>query len=353
MMVALGFVKHDFPYLLQYVDMCYFYKISVLHLDMSNRDLFTIPSKKYPKLPSKDGHYTEEQIAQLVAYASDRGIEIMPEIDMPGHCRCLGEAYPELFGTDNLIHFHEQSISAVKDLFMELCDLFPNSKYIHLGGDEADIDQWLKCPVCREHIQKLGLDKPEKDHYTLREHCYAYFVNEIAKVVFERGRQPVVWEGFAKEGNDYVSKDILVMSWENYYQTTPDLLDAGFTIVNCSWAPLYVVTPYQKWTPEEVFNWNIYKWQPVHPDSPYLKDGLEIQPTDKVIGGQLLAWGGPNLPKYCESIEQGLIIERTLLIERLPYVAQNTWNIRKNITWEEISANVEVLTERLNKIIEV
>ena len=83
--------------------------------------------------------------------------------------------------------------------------------------------------------------------------------------------------------NDFVSKDILIMSWENYYQVTPELIHAGFTVINCSWNPMYIVAPEPAWTPQEIYQWTIYKWTPVHGGSPYIGKGLEISPTDLLL----------------------------------------------------------------------
>ena len=341
---------YDVSYIKSYIDMCYFYKMSVLHLHLSDNESYCIPSDAYPNLNTKETSYTKEQIAEIVAYAEARGVELMPEIEAPGHSLVFQNAYPELFGK-GIIHLHEDSVEAVRTLIREICTLFPYSDYIHVGGEEADIKQWTTCKDCRAYARDHGFNVAMKDKDLLAEQYLGYFINEMANVVKDCGRQPVAWEAFRKGANDYVSKDVIVMSWENYYQTTPDLIAAGFKVINCTWTPLYVVAPYQHWTTQEIFNWDIYKWQPVHPNSPYLNTGLEIEPTDVVLGGQMSAWSGNSMTEYYPSIADGMKAQRDLLIERIPYLAQNTWNVEKNTTYNDLSKQVQVLNAKLYQLI--
>lgn len=339
---------YDVSYIKSYIDMCYFYKMSVLHLHLSDNESYCIPSDAYPNLNTKETSYTKAQIAEIVEYAEARGVELMPEIDVPGHSMVFQKAYPRLFRS-GVIHLHEDSINALKTLIGEICTLFPYSDYIHVGGDEAAIKNW-NCSKCLAYAEKNGFDVNVTDKNLLYERFLAYFMNEMANAVKTNGRQPVIWEGVRKEANDLLAKDIIVMSWENYYQTTPDLLEAGFKVINCAWTPLYVVVPGQKWSTQTIFNWSIYKWGAVHPDSPYLNTGLEIEPTDAVLGAQMSAWSGNILTSYT-SIDKGMEDQRNLLIERIAYVAQNTWNVEKNTNYNDLSKQVQVLNARLYQLI--
>lgn len=352
MMVDLARCWHPFQYLLQYVDMCYFYRVNILHLHFTDSQSYTLPSDCFPKLSTKEQHYTKDEIKKLNEYACARGVMIVPEIDVPGHCEPFQQSYPELFGTSGIICQHNDSIRAMQDLFSELCQMFPNSEYIHIGGDEAEIKKWAECTACRKYGKSLGINPDKMETHLFAERMYANFVQKMADVVFENGKIPIAWEGFSKEVNEYVSKDILLMSWENYYQTAPELLKAGFRIVNCSWNPLYVVTSLVCWEQKNIYDWSIYEWQPVHGGSPYLHTGLEIDPDSDVCGGQLLAWGDQISSHYIENVEQGVIDERNLLLERLPFLAENTWNIRKQRPFEEVKASYDILCQKLRKLIE-
>lgn len=353
MMVDLARNWHPFPYLLTYVDMCYFYKVAVLQLHFTDDQSYTLPSKLYPKLSTENRFYTREQIDELVEYANARGVELSPEIDVPGHCKSFGEAYGDIFGTKGIICQHPDSMEAMRNIFKELCEMFPYSKYVHIGGDEAyAMGEWTKCPKCRAYAKSVGIDSDMEDKRMLEELMYAHFISEMADVCMAQGKQPIVWEGFVKAVNDKISKDILVMSWENYYQLTPELLEAGFQVINCSWNPMYVVAPTTMWKPEELFDWSIYQWKAVHPESPYLETGYKAPKNDKIIGGQLLAWGD-NIPKYSPSIAQGVYDERGFLMERLPMLAENTWNVEKVRAYHSFEKTVSVLQEKMNKLLEV
>lgn len=350
LMVDLARNWHDFSYLFSYVDMCYFYKVAYLHLHFTDDQSYTLPSNLFPRLSTEGRHYTFAQITEFTAYAHARGIELVPEIDVPGHCVCFQCSYPEIFGSTGIICFHQNSIEAMQLLFCELCDMFPYSGYIHIGGDEAEIQKWSQCPECMKYVKSLGIDTSVEDERLLAEHMYATYVNTIAEGIFAKGRTPIVWEGFAKEVNHLVSKSILLMSWENYYQTTPDLLEAGFKIVNCSWKPMYVVPPDAVESQREVFDWTIYKWTPIHTKSPYYGTTLEISPTEQVIGGQLHAWGD-MLARSHSAVAKSVYTERELLIERLPMLAENTWNRAKTLSFADFMKKYERLGGCLNRIL--
>lgn len=352
MLVDLGRNWHPFDYLLTYVDMCYFYKVSVLHLHFTENESYTLPSELYPNLSTKDRSYTKEQIHELVEYANARGVQLMPEIDVPGHCKSFGEGYGELFGTKGVICQHADSMEAMRNLFRELCDMFPYSKYIHIGGDEVyAMEEWTKCPQCCEYAKSVDIDSDMEDKGRLADLLYAHFISEMAEVCFEKGRQPIVWEGFGKSVNDKISKDIWVMSWENYYQLTPELLENGFKVINCSWVPNYIVTPILMWNPEEVFNWSIYTWTARHEKSPILETGYQCQPGTAVLGGQLHGWGDAISLEF-KDIEEGVREERKNLLERLPMLAENTWNVEKVTDYASFEKTVQVLHAKLVRLLD-
>ncbi len=330
--VDLGRNFHSVGRLFEYIDMCFCYNLSHLHLHFNENQSYTLPSKLYPKLPAKDRHYSFEEIRELNRYALRRGVSLVPEVDIPGHCNAFGAAYPKLFGTSGVICQHEDSMKAVREIVEEVCAMFPYSEYIHVGGDEADILKWTECEKCLayfETVDKAAVDafKAGGDGRALAERMLAHFINVTTDVVFKAGRTPIVWEGFNKCVNDLISRKIVVMSWENYYQTTDELLEAGFDIINCSWNPLYIVTPKKMWSPAEIMDWDIFRWTPVHPDSPYIGQTLNIDKGFKkqIWGAQLHAWGD-SLAKAFEDVEQGVAKETENIANRLPALALNLWN---------------------------
>ncbi len=341
-MIDLARDWHELSVLYEYVELCCFYKIKYLHLHFTDDQSYTLPSRLFPKLSTPGRSYSEEELRGLIRYAEARGVEIIPEIDVPGHCISFAAAYGDIFGTDGIICLSDESVSAMKRLFAELCELFAGSAYIHIGGDEAAIDKWVDCPRCLEAFRARGVDVEHTDRHALAEIMYATFIREMCTDVLDCGKIPVIWEGFAAEVNHLIPREAVVMSWENFYQTTPSLLAAGFRVVNCSWAPLYVVAPVVERPVREVYDWTVYRWQPVHPQSPYLQGGLTVDPTEQIEGGQLLAWGD-QIERSYPTVTEGVRDEQRIVTERTPALAENTWNRIKQTTWEEF----EVCAERV------
>lgn len=348
-MIDLARDWHELPVLYEYVDLCRFYKIQYLHLHFTDDQSYTLPSKAFPLLPTEGRHYTEKELRGLIAYAGSRGVQLIPEIDVPGHTTSFASAYGELFGTDGIICLSEDSMAGMTTLFEELCQLFADSEYIHLGGDEAAIAKWLDCEKSLEAFRTRGVEvdtylATEEGKKELTELMYATFIRDICHVILAQGKTPVIWEGFHKNTNHLIPRESVIVSWENFYQTTPELLEAGFRVVNGAWKPMYVVTPVVYWTPEEVYNWDVYTWGAVHPQSPYLKDGLRIAPTLQVEGGQLLAWGDQIMAHY-PNVAEGVREEQRLIEERTPCLSENVWHREKPTDWAEFRHRMTQVAE--------
>ena len=348
-MIDLARDWHELHVLYEYVDMCRFYKVKYLHFHFTDDQSYTLPSGAFPKLSTEGRHYTEEEIKGLIAYARSRGVELIPEIDVPGHTTSFAAAYGEIFGTDGIICLSEDSMAGMATLFRELCELFADSAYIHLGGDEAAIGKWITCDKCLTAFRNRGVDvdtylATEEGKKKLTELMYATFVGDICEVILSCGKTPVVWEGFHKSMNHLIPRQSVIVSWENFYQTTPELLEAGFRVVNGAWKPMYVVTPVVYWSPEEVYNWDVYTWGAVHPGSPYNKEALHIDPTMQVEGGQLLAWGDQIVVKY-PVVAEGVREEQRLIEERTPCLSENVWNRVKPTDWAEFSGRAAQVAE--------
>ena len=348
-MIDLARDWHELHVLYEYVDMCRFYKVKYLHFHFTDDQSYTLPSKAFPKLPTEGRHYTEAEIKGLIAYAKSRGIQLIPEIDVPGHTTSFAAAYGDIFGRDGIICLSKESMTGMATLFRELCELFEDSAYIHLGGDEAAIARWTTCEKCLSAFRENGVDvdkylATEEGTKELSELMYATFIKDICEVILPCGKTPVVWEGFHKSMNHLIPKESVIVSWENFYQTAPELLEAGFRVVNGAWKPMYVVTPVVYWSPEEVYNWSVYTWGAVHPGSPYNKEPLHIEPTMQVEGGQLLAWGDQIVAKY-ENVAEGVREEQRLMEERTPCLSENVWNREKTTDWAEFSGRMAQVAE--------
>lgn len=241
--VMLDVSRHFFPVDLvkQYIDILALHNINHFHWHLSDNQGWRIEIKKYPKLteigsqrkgtilPCASGYdsipyggfYTQDQVREIVKYASDRYITVIPEIDMPGHIISALAAYPELGCTggpyevsreweitnDVLCIGKESTFEFVENVLTELMDLFP-SEYIHIGGDECPKTEWVKCPNCQARIKELGIKSDDK--YTAEHYLQTYFTARIEKFLNDHGRKMIGWDEIL-EGQ--VAPNATVMSW--------------------------------------------------------------------------------------------------------------------------------------------
>ncbi len=167
------------------------------------------------------GFYTQEQIREIVAYAKERYIEIIPEIDLPGHTSAVLAAYPQLGCEDKeykvanrwgvirdvLCAGNPASLDLFKDIMNEVCELFPG-KYIHLGGDECVKERWKACPKCQKKIKELGLK--DGNRYSKEDYLQSWFMGEVASFVQSKGKRVIGWDEIL-EG--VPMDDSVIMSW--------------------------------------------------------------------------------------------------------------------------------------------
>lgn len=167
------------------------------------------------------GYYTQEECREVVRYASERYINVVPEIDLPGHMQsalhvfphlgCTGGPYPvrTYWGVSRevLCGGNPETLTFLKTVLGELCDVFP-SKYIHIGGDECPKHRWQKCPTCQAKIKELGLKNDGK--HTPENQLQSYINREVESFVKERGRAIIGWDEILEGG---LSGESIIMSW--------------------------------------------------------------------------------------------------------------------------------------------
>ena len=335
LMIDTARIFHPLDNLLSYIDLCWLFRFSHLHIHFSDDQSFTLPSRAFPLLPTEGRHYSEEEIEKLVNYAGSRGIKIMPEIDLPGHCRSFSEAYPEIFTsgeTKHIIAFTARSFEAFETLFAEIAGMFPDSDRIHIGGDEADIAAWLRDEESRAYAAECGIPV-DGDERLSAERILATFVKKLSEIVLSLGKTPVCWEGFSREVNCLVPKTTEVFSWELFYQTTSDLMSGGYKIINGSWIPNYIVWPNHMRPVEELFNWSPKRFQAIHAGSAFKDEPYFLPDYDRLIGGQLLSWGDHGV--NTDDPEGHLRGEFAAIAERAPATAEGLWNAEKNVSFEQ------------------
>ncbi len=328
---------------LHYIDLCYLYKIKFIHLHVADNAAYCLPSKKFPKLENHGHNFSWDEIEILKKYCAERNVEIIPEIDVPGHAKYLNMTYPELFSdtpiegdpVPTIVCIGKEGVfDNLKALFSEVMEMFPDSRYFHIGGDEAQISAWEKCVDCQKYMKEHGL-KNVKELYT-------HSIKVLTDMVLEMGKIPVVWEGFPRDGAEQISRDVIVIAWESLYHLPNELLEEGFTVTNSSWMPLYIVDPkgYHgqfikggRWQPEDILaDWDIYTWKNWWDKSAAYEKPIVVEPTDKVIGATLCSWSW------------GYDIDYPPIKENLPAMSEKIWNINSTYT-------VEDFTAALNKLI--
>src|ERR1700730_14440658 len=231
--------RHFFPvsFIKQYIDFLALHKMNYFHWHLTDDPGWRIEIKKYPKLTETGawrsrsligrypgigydnrrygGYYTQEQIREIVKYAEDRYITIIPEIEMPGHSSaalasypvlgCRGDHYevPALYREDPEVFCagNEYTFEFLQNVLDEIMTLFP-SKYIHIGGNECPKEGWKKCPRCQARIKNEGL----KDEHELQ----SYFIRRIEKYLNSKGRTLIGWDEILEGG---LAPNAIVMSW--------------------------------------------------------------------------------------------------------------------------------------------
>ncbi len=353
LMIDLARQFHPAKTVFQYIDLCFFYKIKYLHLHFIDDQLYTLPSKAFPNMPTKGKSYTTEEIRAFNRYADQRGVILVPELEAPGHAASLTSSYPEIFSnqiadtTDTLLITengdaisHENLICAgsptamqgLRTVLDEICELFPNSPYIHIGGDEANFDAWQHCPVCKRYMQTNKIEEVGE--------LYSDFVANVAQAVIDRGRTPIVWEGFPIKGAERIPRETIVIAWESYYHKPYELLNEGFRIINASWQPLYVVSSLvRRWYAKDILRWDVYNWQHWWHQSEAAFNPIHVTPTDAVLGAQICAWG-------C-TFEQ----EIGLVMENLAALSERTWNLKRKTEESELLEQFEPLLKLASRLI--
>jgi len=233
-------------------------KMNVLHWHLADDQGWRIESKRYPKLHAQNEYYSQQDIADIVAFAGERGVEIIPEIDMPGHARALLAAYPEYscsgievkraeYGgiySIVLCAGNEKTYEFVGDLLDEICPLFPSSRF-HIGGDEVPKKEWKKCSHCQAKIHEMGL----KDETELQ----AYFSNRVIEMLARHGKSAVCWNDSLEATN--LNRDVLVQYWSvQYADDIPPYVNAGGKFIYSDMFRFYFDYPYFMIPLEKVYN---------------------------------------------------------------------------------------------------
>ena len=236
--------RHFFPkeFMKKYIDLLALHNMNTFHWHLTAAQGWRIEIKKYPKLTEigsqrsrtvigrntqeydntpYGGFFTQEEAKEIVKYAQERYITVIPEVDLPGHMLAALAAYPEMGCTggpyevcprwgifeDVLCIGNDQTMQFLEDVMNEIIEIFP-SKYVHIGGDEAPRTRWEKCQKCQARIKTEGL-KADKNH-TAEDRLQSYCMTRIEEFLNSKGRQIIGWDEIL-EGD--VAPNATVMSW--------------------------------------------------------------------------------------------------------------------------------------------
>ena len=325
-----------------YIDMMALHGMNTLHWHLSDDQGWRIEIKSWPRLTEvgawrnrtvigrnmgiydhtrHGGFYTQDDIREVVAYAKERFITIVPEIDMPGHMVAALTAYPELGCTggpyevwpdwgvsdDILCAGNPRVYEFLKDVITEVMDLFP-SKIIHLGGDEAPKVRWKECEKCQQKIVEEHLEN--LDGHPAEERLQGYMVRYMERILAEHGRRLMGWDEIM---DCDVAPTAVVMNWRDW-KGVPDPVTKGFDVVRTPNSTLYFdhyQRPQSDWSNTLLFGGNaplekVYNYDPA-PD--LLTDEQRVH----VIGVQANLW--TEYIAYPELIEYQVLPRMAALSE--------------------------------------
>ena len=233
--------RHFFPvdFIKKFIDLLALHKMNVFHWHLTEDQGWRLEIKKYPKLAEiaahraetrvghggssnaqydgkpYGGYYTQEEAREIVKYAAERHITVIPEIELPGHAQAALAAYPELGCTGGPYEVattwgifkevycagDENTFKFLEDVLLEVMDIFP-SKYIHIGGDECPKDRWNECPKCKKRMKN--------EHCEDAHELQSYFISRIEKFLNSHGRDIIGWDEILEGG---LAPNATVMSW--------------------------------------------------------------------------------------------------------------------------------------------
>jgi hexosaminidase len=373
--------RHFFSvkFIKKYLDLMASYKLNRFHWHLTDDHGWRLPSEKYPLLneigswrvdrddqpwghadppeederPTYGGYYTRDEIAEVVAYAADLGIEVIPEIELPGHCCAILAAYPQ-FSCDNkaatipigpywpptdiLCAGNDSTLLFINDILDEILPLFP-SQYVHIGGDEAVHDKWHQCPKCQHRMAV--------EHLTKESQLQGWLMRQVADHLREQGKTPIGWDEAVDCGG--LGPDAMITAWRSIQTGTAAARD-GNKVVMCPtefcYLDYYQADPrYQpaaigegytlpgEHTPEKYITLaKAYQFDPI-------PIGTTSYVAQNIVGGQANLWSEYiNTPQHAEY----------MLLPRLLAISECLWTPQKNKDWNRFRKNVEIQKVRLD-----
>jgi len=348
----------DVDYVKKYIDYIALHKLNYFHWHLTDDQGWRIEIKKYPKLtetgscrdgtiigryPGKGndsirycGYYTQEQIKDVIKYAAERYVTIIPEIELPGHASAALTSYPYLGCTGGPYHVqqtwgvfsdvfcggNDSTFKFLQDVMDEVIALFP-SKYIHVGGDECPKTAWKKCPKCQRRIQENNL----KDEHELQ----SYFIRRMEKYINSKGRQIIGWDEILEGG---LAPNAAVMSWRGEKGGIAAAKEHHTVVMTPT---TYVYLDYaQKKNEDSVVIGGFLPIETVYNYEPLPKE-LSAEEQKYILGAQANIWteytGNPSKLEY-------------MIFPRVSALSEVVWSPKEKRNWSDFEKKLLIQFKR-------
>lgn len=361
----LDVVRHFFPvdFVKRYLDYMALHKMNYFHWHLTDDQGWRVEMKSHPELTERGsvregeiqglypgkyrpmpygGYYTQEEVRDIIEYAAQRYITVIPEVDIPGHCMALLSVHPEFSTTpdepkkaaltwgiynkfNNVLAPKPEVFSFLEDVFSELCDLFP-SQYIHVGGDECAKRWWQEDTlVSQRFIKENGL----ADEKALQ----SYFIHYVQKVINGKGKTLIGWDEMLEGG---VSTDCIIMNWRRPIHGT-NAARKGHRVISTSSTWTYFNRSESR-RQDEIFP---AASNPLPLERVY---SYSVVPDSLSAEQQKLVWGGQGC-LWTEYIPDTWKAELALF-PRMSAMAEALWTPLEKKSWDEFSRKVPVQCSR-------
>ncbi len=318
-------------YLKRTVDLLADHKYNVLHLHLTDDQGWRFDSNSYPRLGEVGGggvYYTQEQLRELVEYAGKRNIEVLPEIDMPGHVSAMLAAYPELSCSARPVEVNRRSgifphalcpakeevYDFIEVLIGEVADVFPG-EFIHIGSDELVASDWESSPACK----KLMVEKNLRG----KEGLHAYFLNRVNNIITKHGKRTIAWG----EVTEFAPDGVVVQAWRKRKYAAVSARRGHETLSSP------ILTTYLNYSRFILPLRKCYHFDPVPPD-------LGMAEKELILGGGANMWGN-----YLKSESE---IDR-FLFPRLPALAEVYWSPKATRNYDHFKKRLGPIRINLEK----
>eukprot|EP00040_Diaphanoeca_grandis_P034105 m.210128 g.210128 ORF g.210128 m.210128 type:complete len:709 (+) comp33064_c0_seq1:323-2449(+) len=330
-----------------YVVLARFYKLNSLHIHFTDDDGFTWPSTAFPELANTSSHsYTLDDMYELAAFASARGIAIIGEVDCPGHSTSTVKALPTLFGFPSnprlgIIDITNPFVvQRMQTIFDEIYAVF-KTPIVHMGGDEVNFGALEALPEIKAALKKQNLSSAVD--------LYRLFIVEMGEYATSTQRTLHAWEGFAPtEGqtgrnaqvpstiNIDPKTGITIQPFDCYYYPPPQLAADGYKIINSAWTPLYIAGGHGE-DPELVYQWHPWLFGEVHDHLSWWEIPLELHAA--VVGVEMAVW------------QTSASVTLSTLSARVPAMADRSWTPYAMRTYADFQVRYTSTDAKLQSIL--